>query len=633
MFKPLIMQRVALKVMADDAPLAAVILAECGVFGPEVSSLPDDILPEHPSEHYARIFRAAQTRLDKIHQRVDYPRHGNGDEPRVVSLRELEAINDRLGKLWGHCSELEEQQRALQEEKKRLENLKRILDIFASLDLDLGYLQGTKNFLDLHIGTLPLVDLDRFQRAVTMEPYHFIKVFHKTQDTAYVMVAGPPKTDQDAHKLLQTADFHALTIPPEFKDHPQKIHQDLIERGQDLDRQLSDLETKIQETGAHCSTELTDFDQALRYAEPYAALSNTLRGGRSGLSLLEGWIPKREVPRLREALEKKLGGRFELTERDPLESEYPLVPTVLSHSRFLSPFEKLVKTFGIPRYNEVDPTVLFAITSVLMFGMMFGDVGHGGVIALLGWYFRHKLRDFTILIVAAGLSSVFFGALYGSVFGYEGVFFHPLWMSPISDPMLMLTLALIWGISFILIACGLKIYNLLTEKRFKEAYFDSQGIAGLLFYLAGLFGAYRLAMHGQFGWLEGSLIGLPLLSVLAFKWHELHGSPFGEKIIVVLIEGFDFMMNFISNTLSFMRVAAFSLNHAALAIAVFTLANGMGLFGHWTTVVLGNIFILVLEGAIVGIQVLRLEYYEGFARFFSGDGRAFHPLVLRDSAK
>jgi V/A-type H+-transporting ATPase subunit I len=77
-----------------------------------------------------------------------------------------------------------------------------------------------------------------------------------------------------------------------------------------------------------------------------------------------------------------------------------------------------------------------------------------------------------------------------------------------------------------------------------------------------------------------------------------------------------------------MRVGAFSLNHVALAVAVFTLANLMGGVGHWIAVVIGNLFILVLEGAIVAIQVLRLEYYEGFSRFFSGDGREFRPLLL-----
>jgi V/A-type H+-transporting ATPase subunit I len=95
------------------------------------------------------------------------------------------------------------------------------------------------------------------------------------------------------------------------------------------------------------------------------------------------------------------------------------------------------------------------------------------------------------------------------------------------------------------------------------------------------------------------------------------------------VEGFETIINYVSNTLSFLRVAAFSLNHVALAIAVFTLADMLGTAGHWITILLGNIFIIVFEGAIVAIQVLRLEYYEGFSRFFSGDGREFRPLVLQ----
>jgi V/A-type H+-transporting ATPase subunit I len=113
--------------------------------------------------------------------------------------------------------------------------------------------------------------------------------------------------------------------------------------------------------------------------------------------------------------------------------------------------------------------------------------------------------------------------------------------------------------------------------------------------------------------------------VLGYEWQRNSG-PIAERIAIVAIEGFDTLLGYIANTLSFLRVAAFSLNHVALAIAVFTIANGMGPAGHWTTVVVGNVFILVLEGAIVTIQALRLEYYEGFSRFFSGDGREFKPL-------
>jgi V/A-type H+-transporting ATPase subunit I len=96
----------------------------------------------------------------------------------------------------------------------------------------------------------------------------------------------------------------------------------------------------------------------------------------------------------------------------------------------------------------------------------------------------------------------------------------------------------------------------------------------------------------------------------------------------VSIESFETVMAYLSGTFSFLRVAAFSLNHVALAVAVLALAEMMNTAGHWITVVFGNVFSLVLEGGIVTIQVLRLEYYEGFSRFFQGNGREFRPLTL-----
>jgi V/A-type H+-transporting ATPase subunit I len=264
-----------------------------------------------------------------------------------------------------------------------------------------------------------------------------------------------------------------------------------------------------------------------------------------------------------------------------------------------------------------------------MFGMMFGDVGHGAVIVIGGVLLHRKIKTFSVFVVTIGLSSMLFGALYGSVFGFEELL-HPLWMAPLSDPNRMLTLALYWGIGFILIATALTIRNRLAEGHVLEALFDGKGLAGMLFYLGLLFGAYQRVSHGRFGLLETTLIVVPLGAILGYKWHE-NRIPMGEKILVVLIEGFETVMAYVANTLSFLRVAAFSLNHVALAIAVFTLANMMGQTGHWITVVLGNVFILVMEGAIVAIQVLRLEYYEGFSRFFSGDGREYRPLTLRTS--
>ena len=125
-----------------------------------------------------------------------------------------------------------------------------------------------------------------------------------------------------------------------------------------------------------------------------------------------------------------------------------------------------------------------------------------------------------------------------------------------------------------------------------------------------------------------ALLIVASLGALALQsWYHLK-APLGEKILVVFIETLETIIGYVSNTLSFLRVAAFSLNHVALAIAVFTLAEMMGTFGHMVTIILGNVFMIVLEGGIVMIQVLRLEFYEGFARYFSGDGHEFTPLRL-----
>jgi V/A-type H+-transporting ATPase subunit I len=192
----------------------------------------------------------------------------------------------------------------------------------------------------------------------------------------------------------------------------------------------------------------------------------------------------------------------------------------------------------------------------------------------------------------------------------------------------MLGVALGWGIAFILLATLLTIHNRLADGRLREALLDSHGVAGLLLYLGLLGGAWRLSTTGQLGIIIPLLLCAALAAIFVQAWQRNSGSAIVERSLIMLVEGFEAIMAYISNTLSFLRLAAFSLNHVALAIAIFTVGNMLHATGYWLTVVLGNMFILVLEGAIVAIQALRLEYYEGFSRFFGGDGRPFRPLTL-----
>ena len=138
---------------------------------------------------------------------------------------------------------------------------------------------------------------------------------------------------------------------------------------------------------------------------------------------------------------------------------------------------------------------------------------------------------------------------------------------------------------------------------------------------------FDLLQAGGAGWLATTMVAVGLAGVIAGAWRETD-SRGAERLLVLLIETAEMLIGYVSNTLSFLRVAAFSLNHAALAFAVITVAGVMGPAGNWITLLLGNLVILVLEGGIVLIQVLRLEYYEGFVRFFNGNGRAYRPLRL-----
>jgi V/A-type H+-transporting ATPase subunit I len=191
----------------------------------------------------------------------------------------------------------------------------------------------------------------------------------------------------------------------------------------------------------------------------------------------------------------------------------------------------------------------------------------------------------------------------------------------------VLGLAVAFGVGFIVFTLLVNVRNKWVAGRIGEALFDSTGLAGLVFYLGAAGWLAGLAGAAEFAWPAAWAAGLGIMVVAGFKWFQAR-SGFGERLLVTVIETLETGINLFSNTLSFMRVAAFSLNHVALALAVFTLAHGLDVVGHGLTLVLGNIVIIVLEGGIVAIQALRLMYFEGFSRFFSGDGTAFVPLKL-----
>lgn len=627
MFKPIPMQRVELSLLRDDAAQASLLLANYGGFDPEVIETASEQLPELPGEAYRQAYAETRAHLDKILAHYEIREPKNIDEPmRPASLQQMIETDAWLRTEWDKCSESQERIRRLREEQRRAMQLLKSLDQFMNVSVDLALLEKKSVLMDVRVGTLPRANLPRFEEALRLAGYVAIPFF-SGEEQVHLIIAGAGGQAQEIERMLQAAGWRMLDIPDEFRGQPDEVRRDLNERLARLaDEQAQENASRLAApTLGKLRERLLAAAQLLARAAPYAELAELMRG-RGSLATVSGWVPRDQLPHLKKMLADSLGKRFVLHARDPRPDERG-VPSAIRHHRWLQPFARLVLNYGVPRYGEIDPTVLFAVSFVLMFGMMFGDVGHGATIALAGFMLRRRLGQYAPLAVAVGLSSTVFGLLYGSVFGYEHAF-PALWMSPLSDPMRMLGVALAWGIGFILLATGLTIRNRIADGRLREALLDSHGAAGLLLYLGLLFAAWRYASAAEANTAALLTAGAALAAISAHAWQHNRSAPFGERLLIALMEGFEAVMAYVSNTLSFLRIAAFSFNHVALAIAVFTVAGMMHATGYWLTVVLGNVFMIALEGAIVAIQALRLEYYEGFSRFFGGDGRAFRPLAL-----
>lgn len=621
MFRPLPMQHVTLHVLAEDARTAALVLAECAVFDPQ--RFAEDRLPDLPAENYQNLVRGIETRLQKIlAQGGEDLKWSPTTPPHAVAENELIELNRLSGDLWAQMSSWVERLRELAEEEKALDQLMMMLVRFLDLDIDLSWLQKKKRLLDVRAGTMPSANLRRLQEALGLEGY-LATCFLETDKVAHMIVAGPGGEQRSIAEVLRAAEWQPLELPEEFTGRPDVVRRDLFERRQRIEEERRDLKERIAQSLRHHREQLLEAVRVLAMARPYAQLGEVLRS-RGGLAAVSGWVPKFDVSTLEQTLRTRIKTPLVLTARDPLPGED--VPSYLPHHRLLQPFASLVKNYGVPRYREVDPTFLFTFTYIVMFGMMFGDIGQGAVIAVMGLLLRGKLAGYAPFVVAAGIASTAFGFLYGSVFGFEELI-SPLWVAPLSNPVLMLKVALYWGIGFILFVSLLAIYNRFSEGRIFEALFDGKGLSGLLLYLDLVYCVWQWLSGRTIGAPEALIVVISLGGVLVYGWIETV-IPLNERILVVFIEVFETLIAYLSNTLSFLRVAAFSLNHVALALAVFALAEGMQKSGRWVVFILGNVFIMVLEGAIVTIQALRLEYYEGFSRFFRGDGREFHPLAL-----
>jgi len=498
-------------------------------------------------------------------------------------------------------------------------------------------LSPSHTFLKTEMGSIEEKNLPALERSLKDIP-HIIYPFKKDGARLVILFIGLRRDRELLDKVLKDFGWFKLDYGNEphglsekvvdkvkneilaCKENIETVNVSLSKLGDELQENLSDIEVFIK------------VKRSLLEAKKYSCATEKT-------SLISGWVPRNDKARIVDEI-KKFDPSCCIEERRAEEIDMPKedIPVKLKNTGLFKPFELLIGVYGIPRYGTIDPTIFVAISFLIMFGAMFGDLGHGLVLAAASLFLwknkKEKARQAATLIFYCGVSSGVFGLLYGSFFGYA---FSSLWIKPMHNILEIFKISIVFGVVMITGGILLNIVNALKDRDYIKVIFDKAGlIAGVIYWtgialISKMFVA-KTGFHPMY--VTVFLICMlllcfkPLVEFIIKKKTESLFTSFMESMIDIL----EIVMGYLANTVSFIRIAAFALAHAGLFYSIFELSRIMkGIGGGAASaviIVLGNLLIILLEGLVVSIQSLRLNYYEFFSKFFMSGKRFYKPLTM-----
>ena len=656
---PVAMRKLELFILKNDMDRVLEILGRAGCF---------ELAEQRRSEGEPRPGRdprveAALDRLRKLRDLLDLEAPDLVPEgTRLPGPREDALLGELVAAAEGLSAELA----ALQARRGRIGEALEEARAFAGLSLPFKELDHL-SFLAVRVGRVPPSELPALaanlgDRAILLP----------LGEDGSVVAAASKKGRFALDTELERAKFRPRELPPDFKGLPPELVASLEAERAALDAEASRLEARK----AALRASVGDSWESL--AASYAVLASIERA-KEGLESsdfvyrLEGWAPKARAAALLKELGDATGGRaaarvYDPEELDSVRSGEEKVPVLLKRRPFVSSFEGLVVSYGAPLYGTIDPTPLVAFFFVVLFAIMFGDLGQGAVILLAGLVIGRgkvaKLRKWKAygpIFTAVGLGSMAMGLLDGTVFANEE------WLVPASRAVSLALLGrpldrfvtvmpeggsvaklfaffgFTLGVGVLINSVGL-VVNIVNKWRLGkkgEALFSKTGLAGSLFFWWAIGLGVRVAAGGRPSWPDIPGFALPLAALFLeeplgrlVEGRKREGKGDGALAFAIkgLVEVIESVSYYFSNSLSFLRVGAFALSHAVLSFIVFAMGDLVasrapgGVLWEVLVVVAGNAVIIVLEGMIVAIQVVRLQYYEFFSKFFTETGTLFAPF-------
>jgi V/A-type H+-transporting ATPase subunit I len=662
MFFPREMTEVELIVPSKDLLAVAKVLSGHGVFHQVDSTYLglENLGPSSWQEKaaaYSVMERRIQTILQTLNLADEYS--GSNDFETIVDLESIRPAVERIEE------DVKGTNDQLNSEKKRLEQLEsqlHQLEPIADVNVEVSGLRNS-SFLHSILGIIPAANVSRLETSLGRVPHVFFTLREDPQKPV-VWLLGPRSNSDIIDRAAKSAYLNPLTVPEEFAGTPAQITASIRKAIDASKQKIADLTSRLANLAGTHQKELHNLYWDVHVSRMMA--DAIVRFGQLRHTyVVVGWVPTENLEFLTQRL--KQASPEILIETIPTErsGHHSNVPVALTNNRWLRPIQMLVNQYGRPSYGELDPTALMAITFPLLYGAMFGDIGQGLVLLILGILMHNRIfmagmQSLGLLIAYCGASAAVFGVLYGSIFGFEGHYVHdylgfdlePVWLSPIEPENILTVLgvAIDVGIIILILAFLLSMFNNIRSRDWPHLVFGHTGIVMFIFYIAflALLGSFlgttaiapRIAVAINSLPLPWTLIAIVFGLLVMFSGalrnsmeghRAVEGSGVGGCMMFFVqsfMDLFESVISLLSNTLSFVRVGAFAVAHGGLSLAIFALAGEEPDLGFWITIILGNIFIIGFEGLIVGIQTMRLHYYEILGKFFHGGGMRFEPLTL-----
>lgn len=517
---------------------------------------------------------------------------------------------------------------------------------FKGLEINLQDIAECK-FIKVRFGHMPKESYKRLNTVYKDNPYIVFHICSEDETDYWGAYFAPVDRLGETDEIFAFLFFEPTLIPG-ASGTADEVVAEFEKNIRIIDSQLDEVQKEMADF-LHNETEHINYIySSLVYINSmYELRSYALHNDK--VFVFFGFVPESDIEKFKKRLLRIEGVGVEdevITKSDGI-----TIPVKIKNRRGLSkllvePYKFYIDMYGTPSYDDIDITAFVAITYTVLFGIMFGDLGQGFVLTVVG-YLMWKIKKMGLgkILIPCGISSMIFGFVFGSVFGYEemldpvyerlGWAGKPLSVMESINTVLLVAIAI--GLGLMVVAMLLNIYACIKRRHFAEALFSQNGLAGLVLYVsaASLASGFMNGPSPIPSKLAGILIGV--CAVLLFlkeipieiidKHAKFKPDSISDFVLQNIFELLEYILSYLSNTVSFLRVGAFVLVHAGMMMVVFSLA---GEKGNIFVVVLGNILVIALEGLLTGIQALRLEYYEMFSRFFDGSGVAFTPISLKN---